>query len=229
MTRCFLLALFIAGCVLRSHGQPPKDLRETVLKDTCTFSPTGRNDYFILEPGYQLILEGKDHGKISRLEITVLNETKKVRGVETRVVEERETVGDELAELSRNFFAYCREANTIFYYGEEVDIYKNGIIVGHEGAWLAEGKNKPGMIMPGDLRLGTKYYQENAPGIAMDKAEVISFGNAVQTPAGIFTNCLKTKETTALNASEKEFKFYAAGVGLVKEENLLLVKYGFVK
>jgi len=45
---------------------------------------TGRNPYFILEPGYTLVLEGGD----GRLTITVLNETKKVDGVETRVVEE---------------------------------------------------------------------------------------------------------------------------------------------
>src|SRR5882724_7004319 len=48
---------------------------------------TGRNPYFILEPGYSLVLEGGN----ARLTITVLNEVKKIDGVETRVVEERET------------------------------------------------------------------------------------------------------------------------------------------
>ena len=44
---------------------------------------SGRNPYFILEPGYQLTLEDD----AERLVITVLNETKKVDGVETRIVE----------------------------------------------------------------------------------------------------------------------------------------------
>src|ERR1043165_4522167 len=60
---------------------------------------TGRNPYFILEPGYVLILESGDE----RLVITVTNETKKVDGVETRMVEERETKNDKLIEVSRNY------------------------------------------------------------------------------------------------------------------------------
>ncbi|MEJ7638178.1 MAG: PepSY-like domain-containing protein, partial [Singulisphaera sp.] len=40
---------------------------------------TGRNPYFVLEPGYQLVFEG---GK-DRLTITVLDETKTIDGVET--------------------------------------------------------------------------------------------------------------------------------------------------
>ena len=51
----------------------------------------------------------------------------------------------------------------------------------------------------------------------------------VQTPAGKFSNCLKTEETNALKPKEKEFKYYAAGIGLVQEEELRLVKYGFIK
>lgn len=50
---------------------------------------TGRNPYFILEPGYTLVLEDK----ADQLIITVLDETKKIDGVETRVVEERDPRG----------------------------------------------------------------------------------------------------------------------------------------
>src|SRR5439155_795531 len=60
---------------------------------------TGRNSYFILEPGYTLVLAGGG----AQLTITVLNETKKVDGVETRVVEERETKGGQLIEVARNY------------------------------------------------------------------------------------------------------------------------------
>ena len=50
-----------------------------------------------------------------------------------------------------------------------------------------------------------------------------------KTPAGNFTNCLKTEETSALNLKEKEFKRYATGIGLIQDENLYLVKYRYVK
>ena len=83
--------------------------------------------------------------------------------------------------------------------------------------------------MPGLCLLGARYYQEIAPGIAMDRAEIISLSETYKTPAGNFTNCLKTEETSALNPKEKEFKRYAPGTGLIQDENLLLVKYGYVR
>src|SRR5437870_12635827 len=91
----------------------------------------GRNPYFILEPGYTLVLEGGG----SQLTITVLNETKKVDGVETRVVEERETKGGKLAEVARNYFAISKRTGDVFYFGEDVDMYKDGKIANHDGTW----------------------------------------------------------------------------------------------
>ena len=83
--------------------------------------------------------------------------------------------------------------------------------------------------MPGVYLLGSRYYQEIAPGIAMDRAEIISISETYKTPAGNFTNCLKTEETSGLKPKEKEYKHYAPGIGLIQDENLLLVKYGYVK
>ena len=83
---------------------------------------TGRNRYFIVEPGYELVFEGKEDGEPVQLTITVLNETKKVDGVETRVVEERETNGGKLVEVSRNYFAFDPTARNFYYFGEDVDV-----------------------------------------------------------------------------------------------------------
>ncbi len=83
--------------------------------------------------------------------------------------------------------------------------------------------------MPGLILLGSRFYQEIAPGVAMDQAEIISNTESKTTRAGIFNNCIKIKETTARDLKEKEFKLYAPGVGLINDEDLWLVKYGFVK
>ena len=196
----------------------------------CTFSSTGRNPFFILEPNYQLVLSGGDTGEEAQVTITVLNETREVNGTETRVIEERETTGGELVEISRNFFAICEETNTVFYFGEEVDDYKNGNIVGHEGAWLAgEDANQPGIIMPGTILLGAKYYQEIAPNIALDRAEIVDMGKLIQTPSGVFKDTLIIRETTPLEPDATELKYYAAGIGLIQEEDLKLERYGFIE
>jgi hypothetical protein len=217
----------------RTEGQaPPKDAK--VEKDDRTWTddfpvepgelgPTGRNPYFILEPGYFLVLaKGNEE-----LTITVLDETKKVDGVETRVVEERETNKGKLVEISRNFFAISNRTNNVYYFGEEVDLYMDGKIVGHEGAWLSGVKGaRFGLMMPGTPLVGGRYYNEIAPEVAMDRSEIVSMKETVETIGGTFKNCLKVEETNPLEPGNKEYKYYARGVGLINDDNAELIKYG---
>lgn len=194
----------------------------------CDFTTIGANTYFILEPGYILVLENQEGEENEQLQlvITVLNETKIVNGTETRVVEERETESGELVEVSRNYFAVCKPSNDIYYFGEEVDNYEDGEIASHEGAWQAGiDAARAGIIMPGKLEVGFKHYQEIAPGIAEDRAEIVSLNNTLDTAAGEFVNVLKTEETNPLNPDEREFKYYAPGIGLIQDEALQLVNY----
>jgi hypothetical protein len=195
--------------------------------EDCTFSATGSNPYFILEPNYRQVLVANESAAGAELTITVLNETREVNGTETRVVEERETENGELIEISRNFFAICDETNSVFYFGEEVDDYENGAIVGHGGAWLAgEGDNKAGLIMPGTVLLGAKYYQEIAPNIAVDRAEIIETDGELIVPAGSFDDVLVIAESNPLEPGVEELKYYTPGVGLLQDEDLKLVEYG---
>ncbi len=197
----------------------------------CTLTTTGRNPYFILIPGYQLVLESDEE----KLQITVLDETEVVAGVTTRVVEEREWEKGKLHEVSRNFFAFCKETKDIYYFGEDVDFYKGKKVVSHEGAWRAgKGENRHGLIMPGAPKVGMKYYQEWAPKIALDRAEVVSTTETCKTPAGTFSNCLKVKEQNVRDMMsrvkfwEVEYKYHAPGIGLVQDEDLRLTKHGMV-
>lgn len=194
------------------------------------FETTGRNRYWILEPGYQLVLKGKSGKKEEVVEITVLNETRKIGGIMTRVVEERESKNGQLVEVSRNFFAVDRKTNDIYYFGEEVDMYRDGKITTHEGAWMhgSDGA-RYGLIMPAEPRVGMKHYQEIAPEVAMDRAEIISVREKYKTPAGSFKDCLKVDETSPLEPGEHSLKIYAPGIGLVKDGATKLVKHGFVK
>jgi hypothetical protein len=183
---------------------------------------TGRNSYFVLEPGYQLVLENDKE----RLVITVLNETKVVDGVETRVVEERETNDGQVIEVSRNYFAISKRTGNVYYFGEDVDIYKNGKVASHDGAWLSgvDGA-RFGLMMPAVPLIGARYHQEVAPKVAMDRAEIASVTETFKTSAGEFKNCIKTKETTPLEPDVGQ-KHYAPGVGLVQDGALRLVRYG---
>ena len=223
----FVIAVGLLACPMETpaEGQSEEDSSWTAEFgiEEGELSATGRNPYFILEPGYQLVFEG---GR-ERLMITVLDETKTIAGVETRVVEERETKDGKLVEVSRNFFAISRRTNSVFYFGEEVEILKDGKVVGREGEWLAGEKGaRFGLIMPGQVLLRARHYQEIAPKVAMDRAEIVSMSATVKTPAGEFKNCLKVEETTPLEPGEKEYKYYARGIGLLQDGSLKLVGYG---
>lgn len=189
-----------------------------------TLVTTGRNPYFVLETGFQLTLANQEE----KLLITVLDQTEEVMGHTTRVVEEREWESGTLVEISRNFYALDQETGDIFYFGEDVDNYEDGVVANHGGTWRAGVAGaKPGLFLPGAPEPGLKFYLEFAPGLAMDHAEVVSLQVTMETPAGIFENCLKTQEGSDLDPSDLEFKIYAPAVGLLQDEDLVLVSYGF--
>jgi hypothetical protein len=225
--RIISLALMVFCLGLGARAEPSRQTIDPAFQsrfkiDKADLASTGRNPYFILEPGYTLVLEDGS----TRLTVTVLDETETVGGVGTRVVEERETVKGQPIEISRNFFAISRRTSDVFYFGEDVDMYKNGKVVSHEGAWRSgvDGA-RFGLMMPAGPAPGMKFYQEIAPKVAMDRAAVVSLTETLRVPAGTFTNVLKVEETTPLEPGVREFKYYAKGVGLLQDGDLKLVAY----
>lgn len=199
----------------------PDGFQSTFAVDKSILAATGGNPYFSLRPGHVLTLKEDD----VVLTVTALNETRVVDGVTTRVVEEREETPEGLLEVSRNFFAVDPTFGDVYYFGEEVDIYKDGKVASHGGAWLS-GVNgaRFGLFLPGHPAVGRKFYQEVAPGIAMDRAEVVSLDERVETPAGAFEHCLHIKETSPLERGSSH-KWFAPGVGLVRDDDFVLIAH----
>jgi hypothetical protein len=151
-----------------------------------------------------------------------------VNGVKTRVVEERhfelENGERTLIEHSRNFYVATREG-TICYFGEDVDIYENGVVVSHEGAWRAGVAGAvPGIIMPADPRVGTTFQMEGARGVAEDRGRVLAKGVRVRLRVGTFKKTIVVEETNPLT-DEVGLKVFARGVGILIDGPLTLVQY----
>lgn len=203
------------------------DYTADFMLEDCTFSTSGSTPYFPLRPGHEAMYEGMEGTTFIQLTISVLNTTLVVDGVETRVIEERELHNGILREVSRNYFAVCDQNNGLFYFGEDVDLYDtHGTIVSHDGSWRAGVHGaQAGLQMAGLVLLGSRYYQEVAPPVAADRAEVVSTQEVVRTPAGTFRHCLQTVETTPLEPGEEESKWYAPGIGLIQDDTLQIVSY----
>jgi hypothetical protein len=228
-----LVCILLLGPAAAAGEQAP--FTDSFRLEDCAFSSTGRNVYFSLNPGDTLVFEGEDEGELLELRITVLSDREWIEletedgetlSVRTRVIEEREWVDGELSEVSRNFFARCEGTGDVFYFGEDVDIYEDGEIVSHDGAWRAGVDGAlPGLIMPGTFLLGSRYFQELAPGVALDGAEHVAMELTVETEAGTFEDCVQVVETSPLEPGSESTKVYCPGVGLVQDDDAVLVEY----
>ena len=228
-----LLALAAAALV---PALPAADFTTGFDVGRCRFEPNGRqNPYFSLEPGDELTLEGEDDGEEVRVEISVENQTKaitfktrngKSMSIEARVVVEREWIDDELVEVSRNWFSRCRQTNDVFYFGESVDILEDGQVVSHAGSWQA-GVNgaQPGIIVPARFLLGSRYFQELAPGVALDRAEHVAMELSVRAAGKTFRDCVGVVETSPLEPGSESEKVYCPGVGLVRDNSVTLTEF----
>ncbi len=221
-----ILAIVAASCLTACQqggpvaANPGADgWQNTFSVDKANLGPSGSNPYLSLQPGSKKTY--KEGGTV--LVITVLDETLVIDGVTTRIIEERETSGGELKEVSRNYFACDRASGDMYYFGEDVNIYKGGKVVEHEGAWRS-GVNGAhfGMMLPAKPAVGQKFYQELAPKVAMDRIEIVGVDETLKTPAGTFAHCVHVKETSPLERGSGE-KWFAPGVGLVKDDETALV------
>lgn len=227
--RTLLLTAIVAIASVTIAQAQGTDFTTNLGREGCTFTSVGMNRYFPLTPGLVLELEGESEEDGETVEVSlllsVLGETREVDGVLTRVVEEREFEDGELVEVSRNFMATCRETGAVWYFGEEVDDYEDGVIVSHEGGWIAgvDGA-EPGIVMPGTPLVGARYYQEQAPGVAEDRGEIAGFEDEVTLGTNRFEDVLVVIDTNPLKPDEADEKLYAPGIGLIKDEDLELVE-----
>lgn len=237
-----LRALLAALLPTTSWGQ---NFTKVFPMSECNFDDIGKNPFFPLTPGREAHYSNKDcvaAGDCEDLEtvvITVLNETRnlsvrlagKFRPVRTRVIREVERANGEIIEISRNFFAQCKATRDVYYFGEDVDIFEEDGTVVHNGAWLA-GRNdaRADLIMPGGaILLGSRYFQELAPGVALDRAELVDERLEVETDAGTFRGCIEVEETAPLEPGATSKKVYCPGVGLVIDNEIELIKINTVK
>jgi uncharacterized membrane protein YkoI len=207
------------GATTATKAAAEGEWRDSFPVDKANLGPLGKNPYFSLQPGAKSVFKDEEGATLT---ITALDETLVVDGVTTRVIEEREEKGGKPEEISRNYFAIDKGTGDAYYFGEDVDEYSDGKVT-HPGVWRSGTKGaRFGLMMPAKAKVGDRFYQELAPKTAMDRAEIVALDVEVKTPAGTF-KCVEVKESSPLEKGLSH-KYYAAGVGLVKDDEFALVK-----
>jgi len=189
---------------------------ERVEIDPTEFSAEIDNPWLPLRVGARWIYRETDgRGGEQRVEVTVLDETREVMGVEVRVVHDVVTEDGELVEDTYDWYAQDAEGN-VWYFGEDTKEFEDGKVSTTAGSWEAGADGaEPGVLIPADPRVGQVYRQEYDAGEAEDTAAVLSLDERVEVPFGSYEAVLMTKDYTPLEPDVLEHKFYARGVGLV--------------
>jgi len=189
--------------------------------DAEEFSTTIDNKFYPLVPGRTMVYQKKAGGETETITISVLKETIEIEEIECVQVRDVAEVEGEVEEDTVDFYAQ-HENGDVWYIGEVSKSFEDGFLDSLEGSWrLGKDGAKPGILMLAKPTVGKAYRQEFLPNEAEDCAVVVSTGNTVNVPAGTFTNCIATEDFTAIEPGLRERKFYAPGVGLVLEVNLV--------
>ena len=212
---------------------PPAEAAYTVDINPADFVTRIDNPYFPRLPGAKYIYEGMTADGLERVEIEILSETRQVMGIQATIMHDVVYLDGELIEETFDWFAQDKAGN-VWYLGEDVDNYEDGVLQDHDGAWEAGVDGAlPGIVMfanPAD-HLGETMRQEYYAGEAEDMADILSVSEEITVPFGAYSNVLQTYDYTPLDPEAREHKFYAAGIGeirtvdLVTGESFVLIEY----
>jgi hypothetical protein len=235
LTRTTLIALtltvFVAGCgsdngsassaSSSSTGTTPAPVTTPYNPeiDPADFGGPIDNPYLPLRPGTVYRYRGVgDDGKTREINtVAVTHRTKRIMGIDARVVLDQVFSGGKPEERTFDWYAQDKDGN-VWYMGEDSRNYEHGRWVRDDGSWTAGvGNGKPGIIMLAHPHRGDAYRQEYSPGHAVDQARVLGQGGPVDTPFRSFARTLLIREYSAID-KQYEKKWYARGIGVIQED-----------
>lgn len=176
------------------------------------------NPFYPVSNAKQRITLGVDEGETFRAEETLLPTTRAITwagGVtQTRISQYVAYKGGNLIEVAYDYFAQADNGD-LYYFGEDVFNYEDGVIVNTNGTWLAGRDGAlPGVIMPAHPAVGDVFHPEDFFPVVFEEDTVVSLMEPTRTPLGPINNGLLIHEL--LLDGSVEFKVYAAGWGQVE-------------
>jgi len=183
--------------------------------DPADFSADITNAYWPMKPGTRWVYRGVDGGNPPEdIVIVATTATKKLaNGITARVVRDTARSKGQLVEDTIDWYAQDKVGN-VWYMGEQTAEYENGKVVSRAGSWEAgKAGAMPGIMLPALPQDGQKYRQEYMKGEAEDNGEVIATDALVEVKTGRYKSAVVTMDTSNLEKSVVEYKFYAPAVG----------------
>ncbi len=157
---------------------------------------------------------GTVDGQPFRAEVTLLPTTRTIRwkGQDIQVVESQyfAYIGGRIEEVAIDWYAQADDGG-VWYLGEDVFNYADGVIADLDGTWLAGRDGPAGMIMPFNPQVGDVYRPENICGNVFEEVTVTTTGITVNGPRGPVSGAVLVSELHQDGVYED--KTFAPGYG----------------
>ncbi|MBC7810732.1 MAG: hypothetical protein H7175_06270 [Burkholderiales bacterium] len=149
-----------------------------------------------------------------RTETTLLPDTRIIewngQQIEVLASQYMAFLDNRVQEVAIDWYAQSDDGS-VWYLGEDVFDYEDGVVISTEGTWLAGRDGPAAMIMPGNPQVGDVYRPENSPGFVFEEVTVTSISAAVHGPLGIVEGAIVTEELHMDGTLED--KIFAPGYG----------------
>jgi hypothetical protein len=162
----------------------------------------------------QVIYGGQVDGKPFRTEFTLLPGSRTVtwdgQQIDTLAIQYLAYLDGRIEEVAIDLFAQADDG-AVWYFGEDVYNYADGIVADTKGTWHAGREGPPAMIMPAKPRVGTTYRSENIPGLVFEEVTVKAVNQTVPGPSGPIGGAALVTELHF--DGKREDKVFAPGYG----------------
>ncbi len=192
----------------------PESQRVDLASPTFSDSTAVTNPLFPISKLPRVILLGTEAGLPFRSETTLLPETKTIvwngQSVELLVSQYAAFSDGRIHEVAIDLYAQADDGS-VWYFGEDVSNYENGVVANTEGTWQAGRDGPAAMIMPGDPQVGNVYRPENTPGVVFEEVTVRAVDRTVHGPLGSVDGAIVVQELHMDGTTEG--KIFAPGYG----------------
>jgi len=135
---------------------------------------------------------------VFRVETTLLPDTRivewrKGQCVRTLVSQYVAYLDGRIEEVALDFYAPADDGS-VWYFGEDVCNYADGVVRDTSGTWLAGKEGPAAMIMPAAPRVGDVHRPENIPGLVFEEVAVKEIAKTVAGPRGPVSGALVGRE-----------------------------------
>jgi hypothetical protein len=168
-------------------GCAPTDKRVDLVRPRFSHPLHITNPLFPVSRLHSVVQLGIVEGKPFRSETTTLPKTGLVDwfGLKIPVVQSQYTawLDGRIEEIALDRYAQADDGS-VWYFGEDVTDYEDGVAALTEGTWLAGRDGPPAMVMPAHPKLGDVFRVENVIGIVFEELTVTKVNQTLDGPNG---------------------------------------------